>query len=62
MKACSTSEAAKKLGLHRVNLQQAIRRGKVPAPKLSRVGGVRVRLWTARDVENARKALRKPKA
>jgi plasmid maintenance system antidote protein VapI len=58
MKACSTTEAAEKLGMHRVNLQNAIKQKKIPAPKLSKVGGVSVRLWTNRDIARARIAMR----
>jgi len=61
MKLFSTSEAAKKLAMHRVNLQNAIKDRRIPAPKLTKVGGVRVRLWTSRDIERARKAMRKAK-
>jgi excisionase family DNA binding protein len=59
MKACSTTEAAEKLGMHRVNLQRAIKNGNIPAPRLSKVGGVSVRLWTNLDIERARKAIGK---
>lgn len=62
MRRFSTSEAAKMLGLHRPHLQRAIAQGRVPAPRLLRVGGVKVRLWTRKDVERARKALKKRKA
>jgi hypothetical protein len=58
MRLLSTTEAARKLGMHRVNLQNAVKKKKIPAPKLSRVGGVSVRLWTARDIERAREAMR----
>jgi hypothetical protein len=61
MKELSTAQAARKLGMHRVNLQNAIKQRKIPAPKLSRVGGVSVRLWTALDIERARKAMRTTK-
>jgi hypothetical protein len=61
MKGFSTTTAAKKLGMHRVNLQNAIRLRKIPAPKLSKVGGVSVRLWTTKDIENARIAIRDAK-
>jgi plasmid maintenance system antidote protein VapI len=57
MKVFSTTKAAEKLGMHRVNLQNAIRQGKVIAPKLSKVGGVSVRLWTNSDIDRARKAM-----
>jgi hypothetical protein len=61
MKVCSTTKAAKKLGIHRVNLQNAIRQRKIIAPKLLKVGGVSVRLWTERDIERARKAIKATK-
>jgi hypothetical protein len=59
MRTFSTAEAAKKLGVHRVNLQKAIADGRVIPPRLSRVGGVKIRLWTVKDIERARKALSK---
>lgn len=61
MKAFSTTQAAQKLRMHRVNLQNAIKQGRIPAPKLSKVGGVSVRLWTAGDIERARKTMRAAK-
>ena len=57
----STSEVAKLLGLHRPNLQRAIRNGMLPAPALMRVGGIKIRLWSTSDLEKARKALKKSK-
>ena len=62
MRKLSTSEAAKMLGLHRPNLQRAIAQGRVPAPRLTMVGGIKFRLWTRKDVERARKALARRKA
>lgn len=62
MRKFSTSEAAKMLGLYRPNLQRAMAEGRVPAPPLVSVGGVKVRLWSDKDVERARKALKKRKA
>jgi hypothetical protein len=59
MRTFSTTEAAKKLGVHRVNLQKAMADGRVIPPRLSRVGGVKIRLWTAKEIERARKALSK---
>jgi predicted DNA-binding protein (UPF0251 family) len=59
MRTLSTTEAAKKIGVHRVNLQQAIAQGKIKAPPLVTVGPVKVRLWSERDMERARKALGK---
>lgn len=59
MQKLSTSEAARKLGIHRPNLQRAIARGRIAPPPLTRIGGVRVRLWSLADIERARKALEK---
>ena len=61
MRKFSTAEVAKMLGLLQPNLQRAIKAGKVKAPPLTRVGGVRVRLWTRKDVERARKQMSKLK-
>ena len=49
------------LGLLQPNLQRAIRDGKVKAPPLTRVGGVKIRLWSDKDVERARKQMSKLK-
>ncbi len=62
MRKFSTAEAAKMLGLHRPHLQRAIAQGRVRPPRLIRVGGASARLWTRKDVERARKALKKRKA
>lgn len=61
MREFSTVQVAKKLGLQQSNLQRAIAQGKVQAPPLVSVGPVKVRLWTPKDVERARKALGKRK-
>ena len=57
MKGLSTREAAQKLGIHLITLQRHVSAGTVHAPAMQRVGGVKVRLWTSRDVEKARKIL-----
>ncbi len=63
----STRQAAEKLGRTLVTLQRHIAAGTIDAPPLVRVGTVKVRLWTDRDIEKARKVLagikpgRKPK-
>jgi predicted site-specific integrase-resolvase len=63
----STREAAKKLGVNLVTLQRHIAAQTIRVPPLQRVGGVKVRLWSHRDIENARTILadikpgRKPK-
>ena len=59
MRRFSTAEAAKRLGLQRSHLQRAIAHGRVKAPPLVKVGRIGVRLWTAKDIEKARKALLK---
>ena len=53
----STREAAKKLGLGFSTLSQYITAQKIPIPKLTRVGGVRVRLWSEHDLNRVRKIL-----
>ncbi len=63
----STRDAAGKLGVTLKTLQRHVSAGTIPAPALVKVGGVSVRLWSARDIEKARKILaatkpgRKPK-
>jgi predicted site-specific integrase-resolvase len=60
MKACSSRGAAKKLGISLMTLQRYIADGNwIKAPRLQNVGGVKVRLWTDRDVERARKLMEK---
>ena len=53
----STREAAEQLGIHHITLQRYVASKKVPAPSLRTVGGVRVRLWSADDIERVRKIL-----
>jgi predicted site-specific integrase-resolvase len=61
MKACSSREAAKKLKISLMTLQRYIADGNwIKAPVLQKIGGVKVRLWTARDIERARKLMKKP--
>jgi excisionase family DNA binding protein len=59
MRKLSTSEAAKRLEIQRTNLQRAIARERIQAPRLTRVGGVRVRLWSQTDIKRARRMLDK---
>jgi hypothetical protein len=59
MKGNSTREAAKRLGLHIITLQRFVSSRRVPAPALQQVGGVRVRLWSDKDIEKVRKILPK---
>jgi hypothetical protein len=53
----STRQAAEKLGRAIVTLQRHIAAGTIDAPPLLKVGTVKVRLWSARDIEKARKVL-----
>ena len=44
-----------------MTLQRYIADGNwIKAPALQMVGGVKVRLWTERDIERARKLMQKP--
>ena len=53
----STREAAGKLGVTILTLQRHIAAETVDAPPVEKVGGVNMRLWTARDIAKARKVL-----
>ena len=53
----STRLAAQKLGRSLITLQRHIAAGIIKAPALLKVGTVKVRLWTERDIEKARKVL-----
>jgi hypothetical protein len=53
----STRQAARRLNVSLVTLQRHVSAQTFPAPKLQKVGGVRVRLWGKRDLEQAKKAL-----
>jgi hypothetical protein len=53
----STRDAAKKIGVALLTLQRHVSAKTVDAPPLQKVGGVSVRLWSARDIEKARKVL-----
>jgi hypothetical protein len=55
----STQQAAKKLGIDARSLNRYIAAKKVPAPPLTRVGGVKVRLWADQDIAHVRKLLPK---
>jgi DNA-binding transcriptional MerR regulator len=55
MPTYSTSEAAKKCGLHHITLQRWVTAGKIAAPKKTRIGGVIVRLWNDADIERVKK-------
>ena len=54
---CTTNEAARRAGVGIATLKRWIAQGKVKAPKLQRLSGVgvRIRLWTAKDISQLRK-------
>jgi predicted DNA-binding transcriptional regulator AlpA len=55
----STRQAAKKLGLGAKTLSRYIELGKVPAPKILKVGSASLHAWTDDDIENVRQLLPK---
>lgn len=58
MRRYSTPEVAKMLGIHQPSLQRLIRQKRIPFPPLETVGRLKIRLWSKRDVEKARKAMK----
>jgi len=61
VKTYSTAVAARKLGVARLTIQRHIAAGTITPPKLHKLGGVAVRLWTERDIKRVRLELRKRK-
>jgi predicted DNA-binding transcriptional regulator AlpA len=59
MNTFSTRQVAKKLGLGIATLTRYITAKKVPAPKITKIGNLRVRMWTEEDIERVRKLLPK---
>jgi predicted DNA-binding transcriptional regulator AlpA len=59
MQAYSTREAAKKLGISWGTLNKFIALKQIPMPPVTRVGGVRVRLWSDADIAKVREVLPK---
>jgi excisionase family DNA binding protein len=57
MQNVSTREAARRLGISLISLQRYIAAKKITAPKLQRIGGVRIRLWTDQDIKRVQKEL-----
>jgi excisionase family DNA binding protein len=53
-KTYTTGEAAKAVGITRATLQDWIKKGKLRAPKVSRLGKLGVRFWTESDVARLR--------
>jgi hypothetical protein len=55
----STRETAKELEMHAITLHRHILAKKVPAPEIQMIGGVRIRLWSQKDIDRVRKLLPK---
>jgi predicted site-specific integrase-resolvase len=55
---CSTRQAARKLKVALITLQRHVTSGRLPSPPIQTVGGVRVRLWSERDIERAKRELK----
>jgi site-specific DNA-methyltransferase (cytosine-N4-specific) len=51
----STAQVARMVGVNKQTLLRWLWAGKIPEPKQHSNGGQKVRLWTERDVERARK-------
>ncbi len=54
----STPQAAKQLGISLMTLNRYIAAKKIPLPPV-RIGGVRVRLWSEKDIQRVRRLLPK---
>jgi len=59
MNGFSTRQAAKKLGLGSTTLAHYIELGKVPTPKVVRLGNFQVHVWTEAEIEHVRQLLPK---
>ena len=55
----STRQAAKRLGLSAMTLSTYIAAGKVPAPRVVMVAGMRIHDWTEEEIEHVRELLPK---
>jgi uncharacterized ferredoxin-like protein len=53
----STRQTARKLGIDGRSLSRYIAAKKVPAPKVQKIGEIKVRLWSEEDIEKVRKLL-----
>jgi predicted DNA-binding transcriptional regulator AlpA len=54
MKAYSTLEVARLVGVTSATLHRWIRQKRVPAPPLETLGGMRIRMWGRADVEKVK--------
>jgi excisionase family DNA binding protein len=53
----STREAAQVLGVSMATINRYVAAGSIPVPPLTRVGGVKVRLWNHKDIAKAHAVL-----
>ncbi len=59
MRSYSTSEAARKLGLHPSSLARYVAARKVPKPKVVITGQTTTHIWSEEEIEQVRKLLPK---
>lgn len=59
MPKLSTEQVAKTLGVGKSTLSRYILAGRVPAPKETMAGGMRMRLWSEKDIQLLREILPK---
>ncbi len=59
MIAYSTREAANKLGITQATLSTYIKAGKIPPPRILKIGRRTVHSWSESEIENVRKLLPK---
>jgi predicted transcriptional regulator len=59
MTTCSSTQAAKRLGLTPAAITKYIKAGKIPEPKAIWVGNFKVYSWTDADIEHVRQLLPK---
>jgi excisionase family DNA binding protein len=59
MSKLSTEQVAKLLGIGKSTLSRHILARKIPAPKEIMAGGMRMRLWSERDIQKLREILPK---
>lgn len=54
----TTVQVARLLGVGRDTIYRWLRQGKIPSAKVARLGNVRVRLWTERDIAKIRQYMK----
>ncbi len=59
VKRYSTRQAARRLGVGQPALYRWIRDGRVRPPRKRSLGGISIRLWTARDLTRVRRYMEK---